>query len=176
LGRIIDGTFAALEADSISTKNPFQYLEIGLQTAVNHTKAGALLWMIGLDSLLAAHKVDTFKARLCRLLGANTYIFPRDYAGRQPTYKVGDLAADVYQLRNQIAHGDRIRDEYLVRSEFSLEPTLPDLYRIGERSYQSVLWEATLFLLCACLRQVILDGHLDLLAQPKEWKKWLGRT
>lgn len=176
LGSIIDGTLAALEADSISTKNPFQYLEIGLQTAVNHRKAGALMWMIGLDSLLAAQRADTFKARLCRLLGANSYIFPQDFLGRQPTYKVGELAADIYQLRNQIAHGDRVRSEYLKKSGFSVEPTLLDFFKIDECSYQTVLCEASLFLLCAALRQVILDGHLDLLAQPKEWKRWIGKA
>ena len=82
---IIEGTLAALNGDSVPV-NPFQYLEIGLQTAVNHTRAGALLWMIGLDALLAAQRDTVFEARLCRLLGGDSYVFPRDFAGRQPAY------------------------------------------------------------------------------------------
>jgi len=94
LRAIIDGTLWALDSDSVTANNPFQYLEIGLQTAVNHGKAGALLWMIGLDSLLAAQGEALFATRLCRLLGKGTRIFPKDYAGRSPAYTVGDLAAD----------------------------------------------------------------------------------
>ena len=148
LARIIDGTFAALESEATSVKNPFQYLEIGLQTAVNHFRAGALLWMIGLDSLLGAGGRDSFKARLCHLLGEQSYAFPKDYAGRQPAYKVGELAGDIYELRNQIAHGDRIRDPFLAKGEFRLEPGLPEFFRVRERSHQSILCEAALFMLC----------------------------
>jgi hypothetical protein len=125
LSAIIDGTLWALDSDSV-TANPFQYLEMGLQTAVNHGKAGALLWMIGLDALLAAQGATLFAARLCRLLGRDTRIFPKDYAGLWPAYTVGELAADIYQIRNQIAHGDRIREEYLRKSEFRFDP--PDIF------------------------------------------------
>lgn len=167
------GTLSALESDSIPSRNPFQYLEIGLQTAVNHPKAGALLWMIGLDSLLAAHGEAMFAARLCRLLGKDSRVFPDDYAGRRPVYTIGDVASDIYQLRNQIAHGDRIRPKYLEKSEFRFDPPALRYLHIGEWSYQSLLWEAALFTLCAALRKVILDGHLGLLTQPRIWKRWL---
>ena len=152
-------------------KQSVPYLEIGLQTAVNHGKAGALLWMIGLDALLAAQGEALFAARLCRLLGKDTRIFPRDYAGLRPAYTVGELAADIYQIRNQIAHGDRIRAGYLRKSEF--DP--PEHHYLGneEWSYQSLLCEAALFALCAALRKVIVGGHLELLRQPRAWKKWL---
>lgn len=176
LTQIVDGTFAALESDAVSAKNPFQYLEIGLQTVANNLKAGALLWMIGLDALSAAQKRDVFKARLCRLLGEDGNVFPQNLTGRQPAYKVGDLAADVYELRNQIAHGDRIRDKFLIKSDFRLEPDLRGFHQVPERSYQSVLCEAALFMLCAALRRVILDGDIMLLAKPKEWKAWLDKA
>jgi len=96
LKTIVEGTLKALNSNSVPARNPFQYLEIGLQTAVNHPKAGALFWMIGLDALLSAQHSVVFEARLSRLLGRNSHIFPRDYAGRQPAYKVGELAADLY--------------------------------------------------------------------------------
>ena len=155
----------------------FQYLEIGLQTAVNHLKAGALLWMIGFDALLAAHGEARFVSRLCCLLGEGVRVFPGDRAGRRPAYTVGDLASGIYQLRNQTAHGDRIRKQYLERIEFRFEPAIPEYLRIGEWTYQSLLFEAALFTLSAVLRRVILDRHLELLKEPRAWKNYLdGRA
>jgi hypothetical protein len=174
LKALIDGTLSALQSDSVPQKNPFQYLKIGLQTAILHIKAGALLWMIGLDALLAAQKDTAFSARLCRLLGRHTLVFPADRFGRQPVYTVGEVASDIYQLRNQIAHGDRIRPEYLEKSEFRFKPAGLPYLRVEECSYQSILCEAALFTLCAALRNVILSGHLDLLKTPKAWKRWLS--
>jgi hypothetical protein len=174
LGKLIDGVRSAIEANSIESRNPFQYLEIGLQTAFHHLKAGALLWMIGLDSLLAAQHEALFASRLCRLLGADTRIFPEDCVGRRPAYTVGGVAADIYQLRNQIAHGDRIRDAYLEKCKFRFDPPVSEELRIGECTHQLVFLEAALFALVAALRKVILDGHLNRLSQPKEWKKYLG--
>ncbi len=174
LGKLIDGVSSAIEADSAESRNPFQYLEIGLQTAFHHWKAGALLWMIGLDSLLAAQRETLFESRLCRFLGTDTRIFPHDRVGRSPIYTVGGVAADIYQMRNQIAHGDRIRESYLKKSEFHFDPPVSEYLRIGACTYQSVLLEAALFALLAVLRKVILDGHLQLLLRPRAWKKYLG--
>jgi hypothetical protein len=174
LGKLIDGVCAAMEADSAESHNPFQYLEIGLQTAFDHFKAGALLWMIGLDSLLTAQSEALFASRLCRLLGADTRIFPDDSVGRRPVYTVAAVAADIYQMRNQIAHGDRIHDAYLEKTEFRFDHPDAEYLRIGERTYQSVFLEAALFALVAALRKVILDGHLERLRQPRAWKNYLG--
>jgi hypothetical protein len=173
LGCLIDGVQSALDLPSAESKNPFQYLEIGLQTAVNHFKAGALLWMIGVDSLLGAQRESFFESRLCRLLGEQTRVFPDDSVGRRPAYTVRDVAADIYKMRNQIAHGDRVREEYLKKSEFRFDPPASEYLRIGECSYQSVLLESALFTLIAGLRKVILDGHLPLLRRPRAWKKYL---
>jgi hypothetical protein len=174
LKTLIDGALSALQSESVLSRNPFQYLEIGLQTAVNHGKAGALLWMIGLDALLGAQGEAKFSARLCRLLGRDTRVFPDDYSGRRPAYTIGEVASDIYRLRNQIAHGDRIRPEYIKKSEFRLvEPLVPYYPAIGERSRQSILCEAALFTLCGALRKVILGGHLDRLQNQRAWKRWL---
>jgi hypothetical protein len=78
LKALMEGTLSALQSEAVPSRNPFQYLEIGLQTAFNHPKAGALLWMIGLDALFVAQKEERFSARLCRLLGKDTRVFPED--------------------------------------------------------------------------------------------------
>jgi hypothetical protein len=75
--------------------NPLQFLEIGLQTAAHHQRVGALVWIFGLDAHLAAERQQLFADRLKRLLGAETLIFPKDFAGRQPTYTVGHVAANL---------------------------------------------------------------------------------
>ena len=66
LAPLIEGTFAALESKSVRQINPFQFLEIGFQSAVRHYRTGDLLWIVGLDGLLGAEKRDVFKARLGR--------------------------------------------------------------------------------------------------------------
>jgi hypothetical protein len=87
------------------------------------------------------------------------------------------LTSGIYQLRNQIAHGDRIRKQYLERIEFRFEPAIPEYLRIGEWTSQSLLIEAALFTLGAALRKVILDGHPELLKEPRALKNYLdGRA
>jgi hypothetical protein len=116
-------------------------------------------------------------SRLCCLLGEGVRVFPGDRAGRRPAYRVGDLTSGIYQLRNQIAHGDRIRKQYLERIEFRFEPAIPEYLRIGEWTSQSLLIEAALFTLGAALRKVILDGHPELLKEPRALKNYLdGRA
>jgi hypothetical protein len=175
LKKLIDGTLSALKSECTQVCNPFQYLEIGLQTTVNHPKAGGLLWMIGLDALLGAQGEALFTARLCRFLGKDTRVFPIDFASRRPVYTIGCVASDIYTLRNQIAHGDRIANRYVDEVEFEFDQPDPyGLLGIGKWSYQSILWEAALFALCASLRKVILEDHLERVKSFREWKRWLG--
>ena len=108
LAVLVDGTLAAFESGVVRIVNPFQFLEIGLQTAVNHRRAGPLLWIMGLDGLLAAEKQEKFARRLIRLLGQDTLLFPEDYVGRRPKYSVGEIASKAFDLRNLIAHGKEI--------------------------------------------------------------------
>lgn len=63
------------------------------------------------------------------------------------------MASDLYQLRNQITHGDRIREKYMNRCEFRFEPSELECLRIEDWTYQSLLLEAALFTLVAdCAR------------------------
>jgi hypothetical protein len=39
LGAVVEGTLVAFESGSVRTVNPFQFLEIGLQTAYHHRRA-----------------------------------------------------------------------------------------------------------------------------------------
>jgi hypothetical protein len=77
LGPVVEGVFAALETSSVRLINPLRLLEIGLQTACNHVRAGALLWTTGLDALFAAEKQVSFTARLKSFLGRTLGYFRR---------------------------------------------------------------------------------------------------
>jgi hypothetical protein len=169
----VEGTLTGLESDSVPVKNPFQFLEIGLQTAVNHIRAGALLWTVGLDCLLAAEKQDRFATRLKRLLGDNTRIFPEDWIGRCPVYTVGDVAANMHDLRNLIAHGKEILKKYRQPIQFKFEP--PELaYLAVERwTYETLLFESALFTLIAALRKIISSDLMAVMRDKRAWEKWL---
>jgi len=83
------------------------------------------------------------------------------------------LAEDVYLLRNQIAHGARIYGKYLEKGRFRLGSGAVHYIELSHRSFQVVLYEATLFMLCAALRRVILDDRFTLLRDQRIWERWL---
>jgi hypothetical protein len=127
---MVEGTLAAFESQSVPLINPFQFLEIGLQTAFNHMIAGALFWTFGLDGLLGnAGGREVFCARLNRLLGADTLIFPEDWAGRRPVYKVGEVCRDIFAFRDQLSHGQIILQKHRKQIDFKFEP--PELAYLG---------------------------------------------
>jgi len=39
-------------------------------------------------------------------------VFPPDRVGRRPVYTVGAVAANIYDLRNLIAHGKEVLERY----------------------------------------------------------------
>jgi hypothetical protein len=174
LGPLVEGTLQAFESASVPVVNPFQFLEIGLQTAYNHVRAGALLWTMGLDALLVAEKQRRFASRLNRLLGPQTQVFPEDWVGRRPVYTVAEVAASIYDLRNLIAHGKEILEKYRQPINFKFEP--PELaYLAVEWTYETLLYESSLFTFIAALRKVITEGHLTMIQNKRAWEAWLDQ-
>jgi hypothetical protein len=173
LAVLVDGTLAAFESGVVRIVNPFQFLEIGLQTAVNHRRAGPLLWIMGLDGLLAAEKQEKFARRLIRLLGQDTLLFPEDYVGRRPKYSVGEIASKAFDLRNLIAHGKEILESFRQPIQFRFDP--PELQSLGIEgwTYETLLYESSLFAFHAALRQIIKSGNLALLGHKRKWENWL---
>lgn len=173
LAPLVEGTLAALESRSVPVMNPFQFLEIGLQTAFNHIRTGALLWTMGLDGLVAAEKRHRFAARLKRLLGENTPVFPEDWAGRRPLYTVAEVAANMYDLRNLIAHGKEILEKYRQPINFKFEPAELAHLAVKKWTYETLLSESALFTLIAALRKIITYGHMATMKDRRAWEKWL---
>jgi hypothetical protein len=173
LGLLVEGTLAAVESGCVQIINPFRFLEIGLQTAVNHRRAGAVLWMMGLDGLLAAERQMVFSNRLQKLLGKDTRIFPEDWAGRRPTYTVGELAASMFEFRSLIAHGKEILQKYREPIAFQFEPRELDYLAVEKWSRGTLMIESVVFSLIAGLRTVITDSLVERMRGQRAWKRWL---
>jgi len=133
---------------------PIWLLEQGMVAPDQHIRI--LLCATGLDSLTRASGQSAFSERLCDLLGGDSLIFPPDEGGRQPRYRVSDVAGHLYQLRNEMAHGLPFQAIFHKKTGFlgmDGEPVAPEFARYR---YDKVLEECAVFLLCRALREVLL--------------------
>lgn len=173
LRSLVEGAIAAVDSGSVPLVNPFRFLEIGFQTAVNHRRAGAVLWMMGLDGLLAAENEGIFSRRLQKLLGADERVFPEDWIGRRPTYTVRELASGMYEFRSLIAHGREILQKYRDPIKFEYEPNEAVQLTMENWSRGTLMIESTVFCLIAALRKVITGNLAQRVMDHRIWKRWL---
>jgi hypothetical protein len=172
-GAMVEGTLKAFESGEVPVINPFQFLEIGLQTAMNHRRAGMLLWITGLDGLLAAEKRDVFVARLSRLLGRDTPVFPQDWVGRKPVYTVGQVAGRIFEWRGLVAHGKKILKRFREPITFEFQPKDLEYLRVENWTEETLIEECALFCLIGALRKIIESGLMPIMAKKREWDRWL---
>jgi hypothetical protein len=167
--KVVEGVQAAFKVDSVRLRNPFYFLELGLQA--DNPGGRSFLWTTGIDSLLVANSEGKFTRRLSNLLGANSYVFPSDVSGRQPIYTVGNLAPRMYELRSLIAHGVEIDASF--RRKVGFQATGGSFQLTGDfLNYleADVLNEAALFVLCAILKRIVAsDSMLDLFLMQDKW-------
>jgi len=116
---------------------------------------------------------STFGERLCNLLGQGTPVFPSAEFIGQPRYTVGDVADDLCDLRNAIAHGNEIPSKF--RKETGFEDARGKLIDGYSSAYQyrNVLEESALFLLCAALKTIFIRDLTDNVADEKRWRAYL---
>jgi hypothetical protein len=99
------------------------------------------------------------KARIKWFLGESTSIYwPGDvqsflHGGKEPT--IGDVLDDLYDVRNFLAHGDRVPDKYF--SQFSHSAG----YSATETNQLTVLEEAASFIVRASLIKILKDDLLE---------------
>jgi len=132
-----------------------------------------VLWMMGLDGLLAAERQVVFSNRLQKLLGKDTRIFPEDWAGRRPTYTVAELAANMFEFRSLITHGREILQKYREPIAFQFEPGELDYLAVEKWSRGTLMIESVVFALIAALRTVINDSLMERIRSQRVWKRWL---
>jgi hypothetical protein len=134
---------------------PIWLLEQGMAAPDQHIRI--LLCATGLDSLTKASGQTVFRERLCNLLGAATLILPPDAAGKQPCYRVTDVAGHLYELRNEMAHGLPFQAIYHKKPGFLDMDGEPLAAEFARHRYDKVLEECAVFLLCRALREVLLS-------------------
>ncbi len=124
-------------------------------------KARFLLWCSAVESIFTSHDREhrgslVAKERIKWFLGADRSIYePGDIPDFAPqaNITIGDVVDDLYRVRNFIAHGGRIPDEYFQR------PMRRGLDR--ELVVLDVLQEAISFVVRKSLLRVVQDNLLD---------------
>ncbi len=172
LPAIIERIEDAFRRHVIRIQNPIYFLEHGLQATNPHIRV--LLWTTGLDALLMAGNAEAFADRLHNLLDADTLIFPPGkFTSSQPTYKVGDVSRDLYQLRSDIAHGREIRMKFREQTGFKAVDGGDIPGNLPVTQYRQVLEECAVFLLAAALRKVLTLNLFDVTASESRWRQRL---
>lgn len=138
-------------------------------------KARYSLWCSALEALYTSQTPGhqgslVAKERIKWFLGANTSIYDPgdvpDFVHPQPNISVGAVVDDLYTLRNLIAHGDRVPDEFFQRK---LRQGLD-----GEVSQVQVLLEALSFIIRKSLLRVLSDNLLNHFANGASSNAYFG--
>jgi hypothetical protein len=147
---------------------PVWLLEQGMGAPDRHIRI--LLWATGLDGITRSGNTAAFAERLCGLLGPQTRIFPADAAGRQPKYRVIDVVEDLYQLRNEMAHGLPFHEKFRKTRGFLGDGDLPISADFANYRYDHVLEECAIFLLSRALKEILLRNCIfDV--QTRTWRE-----
>ena len=147
----------ALKGDFWKFRMAAQFHDLGYFQSYNW-KPRFLLWASALESIFTSHNRDhrgsrVAIARIKWFLGGNTQIY-RD--GELPrvvpasTLTLADVLDDLYELRNFVAHGDKIPDVFF--------QTYPRVGINGGVCKAEVLSEATSFIIRASLLKILRDG------------------
>jgi hypothetical protein len=171
---VVEGVHDVMRSKRVRLRTALYLLETGLQSANRHV--ALLLWVAALDAVLMAGGAKKFAKRLSTLLGSDSFVFPAVEPSGQPKYRVGEVAEDLYELRNTIAHGNEISRKFNKRIGFQdCTKILLEGYDSGYQ-YGFVLVESALFLLCAALRKVFVEKLIQTVAEPRAWRKYLEGT
>jgi hypothetical protein len=127
----------------------------------SYGNARYLLWCSAIEALFTSHNFDhqgklVATERIKWFLGSNTSVYEKgdipDFISNQPTISVGDVVDRLYIVRNYIAHGDVIPNEYFVTP--MREGVAGDVATI------EVLSEAASFIARQSLLRILKDGLL----------------
>jgi hypothetical protein len=136
-------------------------------------KARYLLWASAIESIYTSHSPNhqgskVAKTRIKWLLGPNTPIYP---AGdltdllTDPHIVIADIVRHLYDVRNYIAHGDRIPDSYFAEMRQGFN---------GAVSTYAVLFEAQSFIIRTSLLKIFRDGLSQHFADAASAEQYFG--
>jgi hypothetical protein len=137
-------------------------------------KARYLLWCSAIESIYTSHDWEhqgslVATSRIKWFLGKDTSIYaPGDISSllKDPRLTIGQIIGDLYEMRNFMAHGDRIPD-----------PFFTDILRNGLNGgvmKAQVLLEAASFIIRTSLLKILRDGLLRHFADAGPAEKYFG--
>ncbi|MGD0923345.1 MAG: hypothetical protein ABSA70_16515 [Terriglobia bacterium] len=137
-----------------------QFHELGHFQSL-HWKARFLLWCSAIESIFTSHDREhhgslVATSRIKWFIGRNTSIYgPGDISNllQDPHITVGQVVGDLYDMRNYVAHGDRIPDPYFA-------DILRHGFNGGVKKWE-VLLEAASFIIRTSLLKILREGLLD---------------
>lgn len=150
-----------------------QFHELGHFQAIDW-KARFLHWCSAIESIYTTHHPEhqgklLATSRINWFVGQNTNIYaPGDLSDliQDPGITVGQIVDDLYDLRNFMAHGDRIPDPYFTDD---LRMGLDGGVKRGE-----VLLEAASFIVRTSLLKILRDGLLNHFADAGPAEAYFG--
>jgi hypothetical protein len=137
-------------------------------------RARYLLWCSAIESIYTTHHREhqgkrVATSRIKWFLGETTSIYaPGDLTDllRDPQITVGRIVGDLYDVRNYLAHGDRIPDVFfteILRNSFN-----------GGVNKMDVLLEAASFIVRSTLLKVLQDRLLDHFTDARSAETYFG--
>ena len=156
---LLERIHEAFRKPTLRLQIPVWLLEQGMAAPDRHIRI--LLWATGLDAITRSGGTAAFAESLCHLLGAETHVFPPSAVRPRPKYKVRDVAEDLYQLRNEMAHGLPFHEKFRKKRGFLAEDGQPISEDLANCRYDQALEECAVFLLCRALREVLLQNTVE---------------
>lgn len=137
-------------------------------------KARYLQWCSAIESIYTSHSREhqgslVATSRIKWFLGAGTSIYaPGDISNllQDPNIRIDQIVEDLYEMRNFMAHGDKIPDSFFtttLRTGFN-----------GAIKQWEVLLEAASFIVRASLLKILRDGLLDHFADAGPAEAYFG--
>jgi hypothetical protein len=151
--RVMNGTAA-------EPKNAINSLQLGLEHF--HPLVAGLLFVMGLEAVFDSEGRHDFRNKLCKCLGESRRVFPNwgSPTYSPPDYTVGQVAIDLYMLRNKIAHGIDLKTAaFDKKTPVDLLKKVSLTHDLPIRPYCLLLSEAALYLLCAVIRKQVLARY-----------------
>jgi len=129
--------------------------------AVSYWKSRFMLWCSAVEAIFTSQRPDhqgskVAKERIKWFLGAGTSIYmPGDFQSFMPkaSYAIGDIVDDLYEVRNYVAHGERIPDRFFTMS--------PDGYLGENGSILTILHDGLSFIIRASLLRILKNNLLQ---------------
>lgn len=148
---LIDRTQRVMDGDNAERKNALSLLQHGLEHF--HPLIAGLFWVMGIEAILGSADRKDFERKLCRCLGADTFVFPK-WTDLASAYTVKAIAVHLYVLRNMLVHGIDLRKAENDRSTpvNLMKQVQPDGFS-EPTVYAVLLSEAALSILCQVLKK-----------------------